>query len=128
MSLRTYEVLLLLSPELTGEGRDEIVANLSAIIERGGGNPPFIDDWGKRELAYPVQNVMRGHYIRLEFAAPGEVVAELERIIRITEGIFKFVTVKLADEVIEPKAAAAETAPAAKESAAEATEQAEEVS
>ena len=45
---------------------------------------------------------MRGYYVRLEYAAPSTLVAELERIIRITDGIFKFITVRLADEVAEP--------------------------
>jgi small subunit ribosomal protein S6 len=46
----------------------------------------------------------RGYYVRLEFALPGEAVAELERIIRITDGIFKFVTVKLADKYVPEEA------------------------
>lgn len=42
---------------------------------------------------------MRGYYVRLVYQAPAELVAELERNVRITDGIFKFVTVKLAEEV-----------------------------
>ena len=54
-----------------------------------------------RDLAYPVQKQMRGFFVRLEYAAPGALVAELERNVRIADGIFKFVTVKLADSVEE---------------------------
>ena len=61
-----------------------------------------VDHWGMRDLAYPVRKQMRGYYVRLEYAAPSTLVAELERIIRITDGIFKFITVRLADEVAEP--------------------------
>ena len=52
-----------------------------------------------RDLAYPVRKQMRGFYVRLVYGAPSQLVAELERIIRITDGIFKFITVRLADSV-----------------------------
>lgn len=95
--LRKYEALLLLSPELANDNRKAIVDGVVAIIEREGGKLDEIDDWGSRQLAYPVQNQSRGYYVRVVFDAPAPVVAELERNIRITDGIFKFVTVKLED-------------------------------
>ena len=57
--------------------------------------------WGMRDLAYPVRKQMRGYFVRLEYVAPGDTVAELERVIRISDGVFKFITVKLADTVEE---------------------------
>lgn len=97
--LKKYETLLLLSPELAGENRTAIVEGFTAIIEREGGKINEIDDWGSRQLAYPVQKQSRGYYVRMDFSAPGATVAELERNIRITDGVFKFVTVKLDDSV-----------------------------
>ena len=91
-----YETLVLLSPELAEDNRKEILDNLTGIVEREGGKMVETDDWGMRQLAYPVQKQTRGHYVRLVFEAPGALVAELERNIRITDGIFKFMTVKLA--------------------------------
>lgn len=99
--MRKFETLLLLSPELSGDARTVILDNMKAIVEREGGKVLVEDAWGMRDLAYPVQKQMRGFYFRLEYAAPGTLVSELERNIRITEGIFKFLTVKLADEVEE---------------------------
>jgi small subunit ribosomal protein S6 len=95
--LNNYETLLLLSPELAEENRKEILTNLTGIIERDGGKLTLVDDWGIKTLAYPVRKLTRGHYVRLEYAAPGALVAELERNVRITDGIFKFVTVRLGD-------------------------------
>ena len=91
-----YETLVLLSPELAEENRKEILESLTAIVDREGGKMVETDDWGMRLLAYPVQKQTRGYYVRLVFEAPGALVAELERNIRITDGIFKFMTVKLA--------------------------------
>ncbi|MDP2848867.1 MAG: 30S ribosomal protein S6 [Humidesulfovibrio sp.] len=95
--LNHYETLVLMSPELAEENRKEILANLTGIIERDGGTIGLVDDWGIRTLAYPVRKLTRGHYVRLDYVAPGALVAELERNIRITDGLFKFVTVRLDD-------------------------------
>ena len=97
--MRKMETLLLLSPELTVEERETILKTMDEIIAREGGKTLTVDQWGMRDLAYPVRKQMRGFYVRLEYAAPSQLVAELERIIRITDGIFKFLTVKLADTV-----------------------------
>ena len=99
--MRKFETLLLLSPELPAEGRESLLSTLVGIIEREGGSLVEADHWGMRDLAYPVNKLMRGYYVRLEYNGPAPLVAELERNIRITDGIFKFVTVKLADEVEE---------------------------
>ena len=99
--MRKFETLLLLSPELSTEPRTALLDGLKAILEREGGKLLNDDHWGMRDLAYPVQKQMRGYYVRLEYAAPSKLIAELERNIRIAEGIFKFVTVKLADSVEE---------------------------
>ena len=97
--MRKFETLLLLSPELSADNREGIINALTAIIAREKGVMVEVDNWGMRDLAYPVRKLMRGFYVRLVYQAPAELIAELERIVRITDGIFKFVTVKLADEV-----------------------------
>lgn len=99
--MRQYETLMLFSPEMPGERLQEILATISRIVERGGGKVLQEDDWGMRTLAYPVRKQTRGHYVRLEYAVPGEVIAEIERNLRIAEGVFKFVSVKLVDSFQE---------------------------
>ena len=96
-----YEELLLLSPELGTDECREIVNNLSAVVEREGGSVLKIDDWGVKDTAYPVRKFNRGRYIRMEMSMPGKAVAELERNVRIADGIFKFITVKLAETTEE---------------------------
>ncbi|WP_028576139.1 30S ribosomal protein S6 [Desulfomicrobium escambiense] len=96
-----YEELLLLSPELGTDECREIINNLSAVVEREGGNVLKIDDWGVKDTAYPVRKFNRGRYIRMEMSMPGKAVAELERNVRIADGVFKFITVKLADTPVE---------------------------
>ena len=98
--MRKFETLLLLSPELAGDAREALLGTFSGVIERAGGQVAA-DHWGMRDLAYPVRKQMRGYFVRLEYVAPGDTVAELERVIRISDGVFKFIPVKLADTVEE---------------------------
>jgi small subunit ribosomal protein S6 len=102
--MKTFETLLLLSPELAAEARETLLANLAGVLEREQGRIILADHWGMRDLAYPVRKQMRGYYVRLEYAAPGTAVAELERNIRIADGIFKFMTVQLGDHPEEENA------------------------
>lgn len=99
--MRKYENLLLLSPELAAEERQALLDGFTAIIEREGGKILEVDDWGMRDLAYAVQKMTRGYYVRLEFISAGPAVAELERNIRIADGVLKFVTVKLEENAEE---------------------------
>ncbi|MFP4167606.1 MAG: 30S ribosomal protein S6 [Desulfonatronovibrionaceae bacterium] len=99
--MKKYETLLLLDPELGSEGRQTLLDKLSGIVERDGGQIVEVDDWGQKELAYPVRKVTRGRYVRLEYGLPELKVTELERNIRISEGVFKFLTVKLDDEFVQ---------------------------
>ncbi len=98
LTMRKFETLLLLSPELTSEERENTLAVVTGVIEREGGSILTADHWGMRDLAYPVRKQMRGYYVRYEYNAPPQLIAEMERIIRITDGIYKFITVKLADK------------------------------
>lgn len=99
--MRKMETLLLISPELTAEEREGVLAGLVGVVDRENGKILNMDHWGMRDLAYPVRKQMRGYYVRMEYHAPNHLVGELERIIRITDGIFKFMTVKLDDEGAE---------------------------
>lgn len=96
-----YEELLLLSPELGMEECRDIISTLSAVVEREGGTVLKVDDWGVKDTAYPVRKFNRGRYIRMEMDMPGKAVAELERNVRIVDGVFKFITVRLAETTEE---------------------------
>lgn len=101
--MRKLETLVLFSPELTAEEREQLLTKLTGVIERENGKMLEVDQWGMRDLSYPVCKQMRGFYVRLEYAAPPALVAELERIIRIQEGIFKFLTIRI-EEFVEEEA------------------------
>lgn len=99
--MRKYETLVLISPELASDARTVLLDGFKTVIEREGGNVTAEDHWGMRDLAYPVRKQMRGYYVRYEYNGPGKLVAELERHLRIAEGVFKFLSVELEEKAEE---------------------------
>ncbi len=91
--MRPYETLVVLSTEL-GEKAPELMSRFESIIRDGGGRLDANHSWGLRELAYPVKKQSQGNYHLLEYSAAPEVVGELERTMRITEGVVRFMSVQ----------------------------------
>jgi small subunit ribosomal protein S6 len=113
--MRKYETLVLLNPELPAESSQALIGGFTGIVERENGQILAVDDWGMKDLAYPVRKHMRGHYVRLEFIAQGDAVAELERNIRISDAVYKFITVQLDDNYEQAAAEPVVAAPAVAE-------------
>ncbi|WP_291320895.1 30S ribosomal protein S6 [Desulfonatronospira sp.] len=96
-----YETLLLLNPEIGSDGSKELVEKFSGVLERNEGQVIKNDDWGLKTLAYPVKKQTRGRYIRMEYSLPATQVSEFERNIRISDGVFKFLTVRLPQDKVQ---------------------------
>lgn len=99
MLLHEYETTLIIRPDLDDPSTYGIVERIESALAENGGTLLIRDDWGKRKLAYAIDRHLKGHYILLNFLAPAELVSELERRIRITDGIIRFLTVRIADAV-----------------------------
>lgn len=127
-----YETVVIMRPDLDDADTTAITDKLEAVIRDQQGHMLIQDDWGKRKLAYPIQNHQRGQYVLFNFLGPNHLVAELERIIRIEDRIIRFLTVHLADAVDVPVRLAQaeqrrqELAEAKAKAAAEAAERAAE--
>ena len=83
-----YEVLYVLNPTLGEEDTAALVARFKELAE-GHGAVTEVDEWGKRRLAYPIQDLMEGYYVLMTFTAAAAVPAELDRIFRITDGVMR---------------------------------------
>ena len=92
--MNRYETLFVVKPTLTEEEIKSQIEKVRAVLEKEGAELVAADDMGMRKLAYPVQKNNRGYYTVLFFKAKGEVIAELERNLRINEEVIKFLTVK----------------------------------
>ena len=83
-----YEALYILDPSLTEEQTAALVAKFKGVVEANG-TVTEVDEWGKRRLAYPIDDMMEGYYVLMTFTAAAAVPAELDRIFRITEGVMR---------------------------------------
>ena len=97
--MKRYETIYVANPNLEDDALEEVVAKFSDIIEKKKGSIVKIDDWGKRKLAYEVKRFDKGHYVLLDFFGFPEVVAELERNLKLDDRILKYMTVKIGDDV-----------------------------
>lgn len=95
--MRKYETFFIVDPELTEEAYTIVGDKLKGIVDANGGTVLSYVSWGKKKLAYPVKKRHQGHYILMENAGGPELVAELERNMRLDERVLKFITVKLED-------------------------------
>ena len=83
-----YEAIYILNPALTEEQTAALVAKFKGVVEANG-TVTEVDEWGKRRLAYPINDLMEGYYVLMTFTAAAAVPAELDRIFRITEGVMR---------------------------------------
>jgi len=97
-----YETLLIVRPDIEDAAVFGIAEKVEAVLTENGGHILDREDWGKRKLSYPIKKHQKGHYIRMNYLSPAELVAEIERRIRIEDDVVRFMTVRLADAVDVP--------------------------
>ena len=83
-----YEAVYILQPDLSEEQIAALVAKFKAVVEANG-TVSEIDEWGKRRLAYPINDLNEGHYVLMTFTAAPALPAELDRVLKITEGVMR---------------------------------------
>jgi small subunit ribosomal protein S6 len=95
--MRKYETFFIIDPDLTEEALNLASEKLKGIVTANGGVVLTYVPWGKKKLAYPVKKRNQGLYILMEYGGGPQLVAELERNMRLDERVLKFITVKLED-------------------------------
>jgi small subunit ribosomal protein S6 len=88
-----YEILLMLDPELAEERSDEIIARLRERVEGDGGSWDGHEPWGRRRLAYEIGHKGEGVYHLLLFKAEPATLAEVSRVLKITDGVMRHLAV-----------------------------------
>jgi len=110
--LNDYEILLLLDPALEEDRGNEIVARTRETVERGGGTWSRHDAWGQRKLAYEIDHRGEGVYHLLLFRCDPEVLDEISRVLRITDGVLRHMAVRPPKGAVRAPAPAPAAAPA----------------
>ena len=83
-----YETMLVTNPALDEEASAALIGKFKSLIEANG-TIDSVDEWGKRRLAYPINDLMEGYYVLMTFDAKPEFPAELDRVFKITEGVMR---------------------------------------
>ncbi|MBQ7958526.1 MAG: 30S ribosomal protein S6 [Oscillospiraceae bacterium] len=84
----TYETMLVFNTKLGEDGVKTLVEKFKSLIEANG-TIDSIDDWGKRKLAYAIEDETEGYYVLYTFTCKPDFPAELERIVKITDGVLR---------------------------------------
>jgi small subunit ribosomal protein S6 len=95
---RVYEVMFIVRPDAVDEDVDKLIAGFTTSATNGGGVVKNVEKMGRRKLAYTVRKFNDGNYILMTLEANGAVVAELERRLRVSEPVIKFITVRMDEE------------------------------
>lgn len=92
--MNSYELLYIIDNEISDEAKEAVIAKISSVITDNGGTIDSVDKWGTRKLAYPINYKSEGYYVLVNFAAEATLPAELERVMRITDSVIRFLVVK----------------------------------
>ena len=98
--MRIYEELFIVKPDAPEEEVDQFVENLRTQLTAAGATVDKIEKWGKRKLAYRVGKFREGFYVLFQFTAEATSVKELERRLRVSDVVLKFLTVRI-DETLK---------------------------
>jgi len=96
---REYETIYILRPDVDNAAAEKIVDRAKDVIARLDGTLTKLDNWGKRKLAYPIQKSNRGIFVYLKYVGYGDLVAELERNLRLLDQVVRFQTVLLQEDI-----------------------------
>src|SRR5271170_6167777 len=97
--MRVYEELFILKPDSPEEEVDGFVEQIRQVIASGKGTVDKVDKWGVRKLAYRLQKYNEGLYVLVQFSSSPELVKEVERRLRVTDSVMKFITVRIDEKL-----------------------------
>ena len=120
--ISSYETLFIVDAQQGDDGIKALVDKFTGLIAANG-TIESVDEWGKRKLAYPINDLTEGHYVLVNFKSAPTLPLELERVFGITDGILRSIVIKHDEKKLAKKAAApAVTEAPAEAEAAEATD------
>lgn len=99
MFLRRYETVVLVSTDATDEAVDKTIARMREGLETTKGRELRLEDWGTKRLAYELNGNRRAHFLYFLYLGTNKAVAEIERLMKITEAVSKYQTVFIQDRV-----------------------------
>ena len=96
--MNSYELLYIIKPTVEEEARAALIARFAVIVKADNGEVENIDEWGMRKLAYSIDYISEGYYVLMNFKANPGLPIELERNLKISEDVMRFMVVKKEQE------------------------------
>jgi small subunit ribosomal protein S6 len=104
--MRRYETIFILRPDLGEAAQKETIKRFEGIIASSSGDLVETDEWGFRELAYNIKGERRGYYVRLDYGGAGATLNEVERNLKLADGVLRHLSVLVEDDADLEKARA----------------------
>ena len=99
--MRHYEIVFIVHPDQS-EQVPAMVERYKALVATHGGQVHRLEDWGRRQLAYPIQKPHKAHYVLMNIECGGEVLAELEHGFKFNDAVLRHLIIKMKRAVTEP--------------------------
>jgi small subunit ribosomal protein S6 len=99
LSDRIYEILFIADPNLGEPEVDALTTQVQGFVEQAGGKLQKVEKWGKKRLAYDVKRHREGSYVLVVAEGSGGLIKEVERRLKVTDGIIRFLTVRVDEEL-----------------------------
>jgi len=100
--MRKYETIYILQPDLSDDDIKVVADRVQEVIASFKGDFHRLEDWGIRKLAYPINKCVRGRYLYLRYDGGRELIAELERRLRLNEKVLRFQSVNITNQPEKP--------------------------
>ena len=97
--MRNYETIFVVNPTLGEEEHKEVLKKYSTLVEKQKGILIRIEEWGVQRLAHAVKRFDKGSFVLMNYCGPSGVTSELERDLKLDDRVFRFQTVKIAEDV-----------------------------
>lgn len=91
--MRNYELMFILKPDMEEEAIQQAIDKYTGIVTQGQGEVVSVDKWGKRRLAYEIKDLHEGYYVLVEFKSEPAVVVELDRVMKISDDMLRFMII-----------------------------------
>ena len=99
--MRHYEIVFIVHPDQS-EQVPAMVERYKALVATHGGQVHRLEDWGRRQLAYPIQKLHKAHYVLMNIECNGEVLAELEHGFKFNDAVLRHLTIKMKRAITDP--------------------------
>jgi len=99
--MRHYEIVFIVHPDQS-EQVPAMIERYKSIITAQGGQIHRLEDWGRRQLAYPIQKLHKAHYVLMNIECNGEVLAELEHGFKFNDAVLRHLTIKMKKAITTP--------------------------